>query len=477
MAADGGATDPVRGDVEQKAVILGSKPFPVTSRQVLATAIPMTLASITTPLVGLVDATVVGQFGNAALLGGLAAGAVAYDVIFVTFNFLRSGTCGLVAQCFGRGDALEERAVFLRAFLIAALSGLALVLLAPLVATICESFMSAEPALTAAMDIYIRIRLFSAPAALINFAILGYFVGRSESGLVLFLQLLLNGANIALSSFLGIYLGWGIAGVAWGTSCAELATMTAGLFILFERFRAMPRIAPQHTFDRAAMKSMLHLNGNIMIRSFVLMGAYFVFTRQSAQLGTVTLAANAALMQFLLFADYFLGGFATAAQQLVGRAIGTGDKSAFLRAVKLTMGWGFAIAAFATVLFFVFGEQLVSAITKARDVRAEAVFYLPWATSTALSGVLAFQMNGVFIGAAWSRDMRNVMLMSFAVYITTLFAFGKMFGNHGLWAAYHIFLLMRGTSLLWVMRRRVRDQFAQLPADDEPCGSRCAGDG
>lgn len=447
--------------MEEKAPILGSNPFQVSNRQVLAIAIPMMLASITTPLVGLVDAAVVGRLGETALFGGLAAGAVVIDVAFVSFNFLSSGTSGLVAQCFGKGDALEERAVFLRAFFLAALSGLGLALLAPLIAAICEWFMNAEPTLTAAMDIYIRIRLISAPAALINYAILGYFVGRGETGVALLLQLLLNGVNIALSTFFGVYLSWGIAGVACGTACAEIATTIAGMFIPIRRFRAMPRISARHTFNGPSIKWMLQLNGDIMIRSFVLMGAYFVFTRQSAQLGTLTIAANAVLMHFLLFAVYFFGGLATAAQQLVGRAIGAGDKTAFLRAVKLTAGWGFAVAGFASVLVVAFGEQLVSAITKSPDVRTEAVFYLPWAASTALSGVLAFQMNGVFIGATWSRDMRNVMLISFAAYIAALFAFEKMFGNHGLWAAYHIFLLVRGISLLSLMRRRVRTAFAE----------------
>ncbi|MER9477138.1 MATE family efflux transporter [Mesorhizobium sp. M0520] len=421
----------------------------------------MTFASLTTPLVGLVDATVVGRFGDAALFGGLAAGAVVFDVIFATFNFLRSIPTGLVAQAFGRGDALEERAVFLRAFVIAAISGLALVLLAPLIAAISEWFMNAEPALTAAMDLYIRIRLISAPAALINYAALGYFLGRGESGVALFLQLLLNGVNIALSTFLGVYLGWGIAGVGWGTTCAEVATMIAGMVILLGRFRAMPKISLQHTFNVAAMRWMLHLSGDIMFRSFVLTGAYFLFMRQSAQLSTLTFAANAVLIHFLLFAEYFLGGFATAAQQLGGRAIGAGDQPDFLRAARLTTGWGFALAGFASVLFFAFGEQLVGAITRAADVRAEAIFYLPWAVFTAPTGVLAFQMSGVFLGATWSRDIRNMMLLSFVAFIIALFAFGQMFGNQGLWAAYHIFLIVRGISLLSVMRRRVRTAFAE----------------
>ncbi|MER8516385.1 MATE family efflux transporter [Mesorhizobium sp. M1060] len=447
--------------MQQKAPVTGSRPFRVSNREVLAIAIPITLAYLTTPLLGLVDTAVVGRFGDAALLGGLAVGAMVFDFVFVTFNFLQSGTSSLIAQAFGRGDALEERAAFWRAFVIAAISGFALVLLAPLISAVGEWFMNAEPALTAAMDVYVRVRLLSAPAALINYAILGYFLGRGEAGVGLCLQIILNGVNIALCIFLGLYLGWGVAGVAWGTVCGEVTAMIAGMVILLRRFRAMPKISPRHTFNIATIRSMLHVNVNIMIRSFVVIGAYILFTRQGAQLGTLTLAANAVLMHFVMVAYYFLGGFETAAQQLAGRAIGAHDQPAFSRAVRLTLGWGFALAGVASLLVFTFGEQLVGAITKVADVRAEAVFYLPWAAFAAPSGVLAFQMNGVFIGASWSRDMRNVMLISFAAFIAALFAFGQMFGNHGLWAALHVFLFLRGVSLLSIMRSRVRTAFVE----------------
>ncbi len=208
------------------------------------------------------------------------------------------GTSGLIAQAFGRGDALEERAAFWRAFVIAAISGLALILLAPLISAVGEWFMNAEPALTSAMDVYVRVRLLSAPAVLINYAILGYFLGRGEAAVGLCLQLLLNGMNIALCIFLGLYLGWGVAGVAWATVCGEVAAMIAGMVVLLGRFSAMPKISPRHTFNIAAIRWMLHVNVGIMIRSFVVMGAYILFTRQGAQLGTLTLAANAVLMHF-----------------------------------------------------------------------------------------------------------------------------------------------------------------------------------
>ncbi|MGR9272717.1 MATE family efflux transporter [Rhizobium anhuiense] len=454
-------TEPAGFKVRDKIPFLGGSQSRLNSRQVLAIAIPTMLASITTPLVGLVDAAVIGLVGDAVLVGGLAAGAVVFDVVFATFNFLHSGTSGVVAQAFGRGDALEERAAVFRAIGVAAISGLVLVLLAPLIAEVGEWSMNAEPSVTAAMDMYIRIRLISAPAALINYATLGYLLGRGDTGIALVLQLLLNGVNIVLTIYFGVYLGGGIRGVAWGTGCAEVAAMIAGMFVVVWRFYALPTISPRRTFDVGSLKRMLHLNSDIMIRTLLLMGAYFIFIRQSAQLGTSTFAANSVLMHFLLVADYVLGGFATAAQHLAGRAVGARDKTAFLRAVRLTAGWGFAVAAITSLVAFAIGEHVVRAITKAPDVRSEAVLYLPWAALTALSGFLSFQMNAVFIGATWSRGMRDVMLISFVTYITSLFALERMFGNHGLWASYHVFLLVRGIGLLSVMRRRIRIEFAE----------------
>jgi Na+-driven multidrug efflux pump len=196
-----------------------------------------------------------------------------------------------------------------------------------------------------------------------------------------------------------------------------------------------------------------------MIRSFSLLAAFALFTRQGAQFGTVTLAANAVLMNFFLIAGYFLDGFATAAEQLAGRAIGAHAPAPFRQAVRLTLIWGFGLAAVASLILLTAGARLVALVTTSVDVRAVADTYLPWAAFTALSGVLAFQMDGVFIGATWSRDMRNMMLLSFLAFSAALLTLAPAFGNNGLWASLHVFLLVRGVSLLAVLRLRVRTAF------------------
>ncbi|MHA6687333.1 MATE family efflux transporter [Mesorhizobium sp. A556] len=441
-----------------QASTLAARPFTVSNRSVLAIAVPMTLAYLTTPLLGLVDTAVIGQFGDAALLGGLAAGALVFDVVFTTFNFLRSGTTGLVAQAFGRGDTLEEQAVFWRAVLIAVVVGLVLALCAPLVSLGGQWFMGTEPRVNEAMDTYIRIRLLGAPFSLINYAVLGYVLGRGEGRLGLLLQLVLNGINIVLSIVLGLKLGWGVSGVAWGTVSGEFIAALAGLVILSRRFASMPRVSKARLLNIGAFVATMALNRDIMIRSFSLLAAFALFTRHGAQFGTVTLAANAVLMNFFMVASFFLDGFATAAEQLAGRAIGARAEAAFRQAVRLTLIWGFALAAAAMLVLLLAGDSLIGLITTSPDVRAVASAYLPWAALTALSGVLAFEMDGIFIGATWSRDMRNMMLLSLAAFVIAMLALAP-FGNNGLWMALHIFLLMRGFGLLAILRLRVRTAF------------------
>jgi putative MATE family efflux protein len=359
----------------------------------------------------------------------------------------------------GRGDALEEKAVFWRAAALAVAAGLVLAMLAPLVSTVGKWFVGAEPRVLETMDGYVRIRLYGAPFALVNYALLGYVLGRGEGRLALGLQVVLNGTNIGLSILLGLQLGWGVPGVAWGTVGGELTALVVGLAVVVRRLTTEPRPALSRVFDLGAFGAMIVLNRDIMIRSFALLAAFSLFTRQGAAFGTATLAANAVLMNFFMVAGFFLDGFAAAAEQLAGRAVGARYAPAFRRAVALTALWGFVLAGSITLAFIFGGNRLIAILTTSPEVRSVAAGYLPWAALIALSGVLAFQMDGVFIGSTWSRDMRNMMLLSFVIFCAALVVLVPAFGNHGLWAALHLFLLVRGISLAALLPARLRTEF------------------
>jgi len=434
--------------------------FKVTNREVLGIAVPMTLAYLTTPLIGLTDTAVVGQLNDAALLGGLAVGAITFDVVFGTFNSLRSGTTGLVAQALGRGDRKEEAAVLLRAVALALFVGIMLVLLTPVTIRVANHLIDPAPEVAAAMAVYVGIRMLAAPLTLTNYALLGYILGRGEGKFALALQIVVNGVNIVLSIILGLKLGWGIEGVAWGTVAGEAVGVIIGGGLLIRRLRA-ESIEWARVLNLFAMKQMLALNRDIMIRSFALLAAFALFTRQGAQLGTVTLAANAILMNFFLLAGYFLDGFATAAEQLAGRAVGARYRAAFKRAIVLSSIWGFVLAFVLAAILMISGETFIRLLTTAEDVRAAAFEFLPWAALTSVSGVLAFQMDGVYIGATWSRDMRNMMLLSLAIYAACMFALDGTLGNAALWLSLHVFLIVRGLSLLALLPARTRLAFDQ----------------
>tara|TARA_R110002012_G_scaffold35788_3_gene101826 strand:+ start:102477 stop:103868 length:1392 start_codon:yes stop_codon:yes gene_type:complete len=430
------------------------RPFEVSNRMVLAIAVPMTLAFLTTPLLGLVDTAVVGRLGDAALLGGLAIAAILFDLVFTTFNFLRTATTGLVAQAMGRDDPTEEQAVFWRSLMISAVAGLLVIAATPLLLAAGLAFMGARGEIAAAASTYLMIRALSAPAALANYAILGYVLGRGMGGTGLLLQTVINGTNIVLSILLGLWLGYGLEGVAWATVIAEITGCAAGLLVIHRNFDRAHAPAWKQIIDRASILRLMSLNGDIMIRSFALITAFAWFTRLGTGFGETTLAANAILMNFFMVAGYYLDGFATAAEQLAGRAIGARYRPAFDKAVRLTVFWGFALAGFTTGFFLVFGDAVIGLMTTLESVRLEAGSYLFWAALTAVAGVLAFEMDGVFVGATWSRDMRNMMLLSLALFIVLSVGLTRIWGNQGLWISLNIFLAARGLTLLAILPRR-----------------------
>ncbi|NTS30609.1 MATE family efflux transporter [Phyllobacterium sp. BT25] len=448
-------------DVPSSAGSKVVRPFEVTNRLMLAITIPVMLASLTTPLLGLVDTAVIGQVGNPHLLGGLAIGALVFDFLFSTMNFLRAGTTGLVAQAMGRHDDVEQQAVFWRALGIAVVAGLIFIAATPLILQATVSFMNPDPAVSEAMSTYVSIRLLSSPMALGNFVVLGLLLGQGKAMQGLYLQLLLNGVNVVMTIWLGLIMGWGVTGIAWGTVLGETSALIVGLSMIYMQFRSIANPSRKRVLDAHEIRRMFAVNRDIMLRSFFLLIAYAYFTRAGTQAGAVTLATNAVLMNFLLISGYLIDGVTTAAEQISGRAVGANYRPAFDRGVKLSFLWGMILASVMALFFLIFGDSIVAFLIKSEEVQSMAAIYMPWAALAPVTGLLAFHMDGVFIGATWSRDMRNMMILSLAGYFGAYYVLPMYLGNHGLWLALHLFLGLRGISLLSILPSRARLQFAE----------------
>jgi MATE family multidrug resistance protein len=441
----------------------GSRAFSVTHRGVLAIALPMTLAYLTTPLVGIVSLGVVGQLGDPALVGGVAIGGLIFDVAFATFNFLRSGTTGLAAQALGARDREEIVAIFWRALLLAlAIGAIVLALQAPILG-LALKLIGGSGAVQAATRTYWQIRVLAAPLALANYVILGWLIGLGRAGYGLLLQLVLNGLNIAVSVVLVDRLHFGVAGVGWASVAAESVAALIGLGLVVWLNRDDPRPSLARIVEGHAFRRMIAVNRDIMIRSFALLFAFAFFTARSADAGDVVLAANEILINLTIVAAYFLDGLAAAAEQFAGRAIGARQRATFDRAMRLTIVWGYGVAAAASLFLWLAGPLLIDLMTTSASVRATAGDFLLLAALVPLVGTLAYQMDGIFIGATWSSDMRNMMLLSLAVYFAVWWALSGPLGVTGLWLALLTFLGLRGLTLLWRSRTRVGLAFPVTP--------------
>jgi len=419
----------------------------------------MTIAYLTTPLLGLVDIAVVGRLGVPAVIGGLAIGAIIIDLVASSFNFLRSGTTGLTAQALGSEDTEEIQAILLRAVGIGLAFGGILILLGPVIVVFSLWAMAPGSAVSEAAATYVTIRILASPFTLANYSILGWLIGIGRTNTGLAIQLLLGTVNICLSLTLGLWYGWGLYGVAVATVISEIIASLVGAAVCWKLLMPTWKFDLNRILDRMALSRLLRLNTDLLLRTFALLFAFAFFTAQGAKYGEVTLAGNAILMQFFMIAGFFLDGLATAAEQLIGRAIGANYRAGFVKGFRLSFFWNVVLAAGLSLLFYIFGAQLIDVLTVSEPVRLSAKTYLIWAVLIPLTGVAAFQMDGVFIGATWSREMSKMMIISLAVYLGIWWITRESLGNHGLWLSLHCFLLCRGITLASRLRTKFNEAF------------------
>ncbi len=437
-------------------------PMTIGHGQVLAIALPITVSNATVPLIGFVDTAVVGQLGAAHLMGGVAIGAVIFNILFWTFSFLRMGTTGLTAQALGARDRREMAGHLLRALMVAAVIGLGLVALQVPIRQVSLWLTGGSPDVRAAAAAYFDIRIWAAPAGLVNFALLGWLIGLGRAGVAFGLQLLLNLSNIGLALLLGNAMGLGVEGVAAAAVVAEVVAAAAGLAVAWRIARSLGAGAPlADMLDRRRLGRSLSLNGDLLVRSLSGYAPLVMFTSAGAAAGDVTLAANALLYGLMAIAIYLLDGFAFAAEALVGRAIGARDAAGFDRAVRLSTLWAVVFAIALGVVIWFAGPAVIALSAKSADVQAVAGVYIIWVALAPLAGVWCFQLDGIFTGATRTRDMRDMMVVSIVIYLAAFAVLSRQFGNHGIWASYLVLFLARALTLGARLPGLVRSVFAQ----------------
>ncbi|WP_171228383.1 MATE family efflux transporter [Ruegeria sp. HKCCA4008] len=422
---------------------------PITHRRVLKIAVPIVLSNATVPILGAVDTGVVGQMGEAAPIGAVGIGAVILSTIYWIFGFLRMGTTGMAAQARGAGDTVETRALLMRGLILGGAAGLFFILAQVAVFAGAFALSPASPEVEALTRSYLEIRIWGAPATIALYAVTGWLIAVERTRGVFILQVWMNGLNIGLDLWFVLGLGWGVEGVAIATLIAEWTGLALGVWLCRDGFADGIWRNWARVFDAARLRRMVQVNGDIMLRSVLLTGSFTTFLFVGSDLGDVNLAANQVLLQFLEITAFALDGFAFSAEALVGGAVGARDRFQVRRASVMASQWGVGGALLLAAVFFVAGPALIDLMSTSPQVREAGREYLFWAAIAPVIGVASWMFDGIYIGATWTRAMRNAMIQSVAIYVVALFMLVPVFGNHGLWAALMVLNIARGVTMGW----------------------------
>ncbi|MCB1336861.1 MAG: MATE family efflux transporter [Maritimibacter sp.] len=420
---------------------------PISHGRVLKIAVPVVLANVTVPILGAVDTGVVGQLGEAAPIGAVGIGAIILTSAYWIFGFLRMGTAGMAAQAHGRGDRAEVAALLTRVLLIGFAAGLGMIVLQGPLFRAAFALSPASAEVEGLARDYMAVRVWSAPAMIALYGIMGWLIALERTRGLFVVQFAMNAANIVLDLWFVLGLGWGVEGVALATAIAEWSGLGLGLWLCRDAFATPAWRDRAQVLHRATLIRMVRVNTDILIRSALLQAMFLGFTFLGGHFGDVALAANQVLMQFLMITAFAMDGFAFGAESLVGQALGAGDRARLRRAAMMTSFWGLVTVAVLALGFALAGGWVIDLMSTAPEVRAAARVYLGWMVAAPILGWAAWMLDGIFIGATATRDMRNMMLLSAAIYLAALAVLLPLMGNHGLWAALLISFVARGITL------------------------------
>ncbi len=432
-------------------------------KQILGIALPSIVSNITVPLLGLVDVAIMGHVGDAVYIGAIAVGAMIFNLVYWIFGFLRMGTSGMTSQALGRRDLPGVTLLLARSLLVAVgVAALLLVLQRPLLWLMLALIKpTADVAPLAAR--YFGICVWGAPAMLCLYGLMGWYIGMQNTRVPMLISIMQNVVNIVASLLLVVVGGLKIEGVAAGTVIAQYAGLGVALLLLVVRYgRLRKYFSPQGLLDRRAMARFFTVNRDIFLRTLCLVAVNLYFTSAGARQGAVILAVNTLLLQLYLLFSYVMDGFAYAGEALCGRYYGARNGTAFTATLRRLFVWGGAMVIVFTAVYAVGGTPFLRLLTTDETVIAASADYFAWAVAIPLAGVAAFVWDGVFIGITATRAMLVSLAVAAAAFFGVYFAFHGSIGNHALWLAMIVYLVMRGlaqTAAYAFFRRRLGSGF------------------
>ena len=426
------------------------------NHSILKLAIPNIISNITVPLLGLVDMMLMGHLDSVSYIGAIGLGGTIFSVMYSIFSFMRAGTTGFTAQAYGGNNHQEISYGFYRSMGIALIATVLVLSLQRPIEWIAMQLLNGSDEVLRYTSEYFRVRIWAAPAVLSLYTFNGWYIGMQNTTIPMVIAILINAVNIGLSVLFVNVFQMGVAGVALGTVIAQyIGLLTAIIFMLAKYRQYLIRIDKKILLQTDKLKRFFKVNTDFMIRSILLVLTIAFFTNQSAKLGDDILAVNMILMQFFYIFSYFTDGFAYAGEALVGRFTGAHDHENLKKTIKYLLLWGLGLSIPFTLLYWAFPETFIHLISDQPGIAEQARPYYIYMILIPVITFAAFLWDGIYIGATAAKEIRNTMVIaSLIVFLPAWYFLMPIYGNHGLWIAFLLFMVARGVSMT-VMAPRI----------------------
>lgn len=426
------------------------------NRSILRLAIPNIISNITVPLLGLVDMMLMGHLDSVVYIGAIGLGSTIFSVMYSIFSFMRAGTTGFTAQSYGRNDDTEISYSFYRSICIAMIATILVLSLQRPIEWIAMQLLNGSDEVLRYTSEYYRVRIWAAPAVLSLYAFNGWYIGMQNTTIPMVIAILINVVNIGLSVLFVNVFQMGVTGVALGTVIAQYIGLLTAVIFLLKKYRCyLIPVRKTILLQADKLKRFFKVNTDFMIRSILLVLTIAFFTNQSAKLGDDILAVNMILMQFFYIFSYFTDGFAYAGEALVGRFTGAHDLGNLKKTIKYLLLWGVGLSVPFTLLYWAFPDTFIHLISDQPGIVEQARPYYIYMILIPVITFAAFLWDGIYIGATAAKEIRNTMIIaSLIVFLPAWYILMPLYGNHGLWIAFLLFMVARGVSMT-VMAKRI----------------------
>ena len=418
-------------------------------------SIPIFFSNIAIPFAGLVDTGLMGHLDSQRYLAAISVATSVITMIFWSFGFLRMGTVGLTAQALGRKDFNEITNVLLRNLILAFFIGLVIILLKDSILFSIKNFFSVSDEIFILISHYISIRILSAPAELIIYVLAGFYLGLQRTSMSSLMISIFCFGNAILSSIFVINYDLEILGVAAGTTIAAYTTVIIFLIIAYFQLRNKLRSPPTYKkiFNVTKLLQLFNINFDIFIRTLFLTFSFLWVTYQSSKLGENYLAINNILMQFIILASFFLDAYAFSTEAVIGYTIGKRDKNSFLATVSNSFQLSIFSGLIISVIYLSTFQIIVNELTNLDYLKFLIFNYVFWIIIIPPVASICYQFDGIFIGASQTAEMRNGMIISVILFISSSHFLIDKLGNHGLWLSLLFFMILRSITLNYYFNR------------------------